>query len=195
MRFGLSVILAAEICFQPGHVNSIYAADSALPAFGDVPRITSGRKRKPSDAPEIAFLGRSNVGKSSLINKLCSAPSRPTLLPPPAVPAPSTFLRSMTASLTRLAVLSMIFADLPGYGYAKISKSISSEWPLFIEPYLAERPVACPGHLPGRHQHPPAGLGHDSHPLLPGSRQTIPRGWPRSQTASRKTSWRRMWQP
>ena len=33
----------------------------------------------------------------------------------------------------------MIFADLPGYGYAKISKSISAEWPQFIEPYLAER--------------------------------------------------------
>jgi GTP-binding protein len=33
------------------------------------------------------------------------------------------------------------FADLPGYGYAKISKSISAEWPKFIEPYLAERPT------------------------------------------------------
>jgi len=33
----------------------------------------------------------------------------------------------------------MIFADLPGYGYAKISRSISEEWPKFIEPYLAER--------------------------------------------------------
>ena len=33
----------------------------------------------------------------------------------------------------------MGFADLPGYGYAKISKSISAEWPKFIEPYLAER--------------------------------------------------------
>ncbi len=33
----------------------------------------------------------------------------------------------------------MVFADLPGYGYAKISKSISAEWPKFIEPYLAER--------------------------------------------------------
>ena len=33
----------------------------------------------------------------------------------------------------------MIFADLPGYGYAKISKSISAEWPKFIEPYLASR--------------------------------------------------------
>jgi len=36
-------------------------------------------------------------------------------------------------------VPSLIFADLPGYGYAKISKSISAEWPKFIEPYLAER--------------------------------------------------------
>jgi len=34
---------------------------------------------------------------------------------------------------------SLIFADLPGYGYAKISKSISAEWPSFIEPYLQER--------------------------------------------------------
>ncbi|KAH0533629.1 hypothetical protein GP486_008979, partial [Trichoglossum hirsutum] len=34
---------------------------------------------------------------------------------------------------------SIIFADLPGYGYAKISKSISAEWPTFIEPYLNER--------------------------------------------------------
>jgi GTP-binding protein len=35
----------------------------------------------------------------------------------------------------------MYFADLPGYGYAKISKSISAEWPKFIEPYLNERPT------------------------------------------------------
>ena len=39
----------------------------------------------------------------------------------------------------------MIFADLPGYGYAKISKSISAEWPLFIEPYLAERETLALG--------------------------------------------------
>ncbi len=48
---------------------------------------------------------------------------------------PSTFLRCWTrASRTKL-----IFADLPGYGYAKISKSISASWPAFIEPYLAIR--------------------------------------------------------
>ena len=39
----------------------------------------------------------------------------------------------------------MLFADLPGYGYAKISKSISAEWPKFINPYLEDRPnlVLC----------------------------------------------------
>ena len=35
----------------------------------------------------------------------------------------------------------LIFADLPGYGYAKISREISQEWPKFIEPYLNERPT------------------------------------------------------
>jgi GTP-binding protein len=47
---------------------------------------------------------------------------------------------SATARLPRL-----LFADLPGYGYAKISRSISAEWPKFINPYLEERPnlVLC----------------------------------------------------
>jgi len=40
---------------------------------------------------------------------------------------------------------SLIFADLPGYGYAKISKSISAEWPKFIEPYLAARETLALG--------------------------------------------------
>jgi len=39
----------------------------------------------------------------------------------------------------------LIFADLPGYGYAKISRSISAEWPTFIEPYLAERATLALG--------------------------------------------------
>jgi GTP-binding protein len=38
-------------------------------------------------------------------------------------------------------VTTLVFADLPGYGYAKISKSITAGWPAFIEPYLAERPT------------------------------------------------------
>jgi len=86
--------------------------------------------------PEFAFLGRSNVGKSSLINSLLgqklahvsSTPGRTRTInfigiySKPGQPEPE-----------------LLLVDLPGYGYAKISRSISAEWPKFIEPYLQER--------------------------------------------------------
>jgi GTP-binding protein len=86
--------------------------------------------------PEFAFLGRSNVGKSSLINSLLgqkmahvsSTPGRTRTInfigmySKPGQPHPE-----------------LLLVDLPGYGYAKISREISAEWPKFIEPYLKER--------------------------------------------------------
>jgi GTP-binding protein len=86
------------------------------------------------DVPEIAFLGRSNVGKSSLLNtlvgdkaaKVSSTPGRTRAI---------NFFALLDASQRRR----FVFADLPGYGYAKISKSVSAGWPAFIEPYLAIR--------------------------------------------------------
>ena len=90
-------------------------------------------------APEIAFLGRSNVGKSSLINGLLGSKQAHTSSTPGRTRAINFFaLHEGTAAKPKIAP-TMIFADLPGYGYAKISKSISAEWPKFIEPYLAER--------------------------------------------------------
>lgn len=87
------------------------------------------------DAPEIAFLGRSNVGKSSLINKLLGSNEAKVSSTPGRTRAINFFALHEGAKNHP----SLIFADLPGYGYAKISKSISAEWPKFIEPYLAER--------------------------------------------------------
>jgi GTP-binding protein len=87
-------------------------------------------------APEIAFLGRSNVGKSSLIN---------ALLGQKIAHVSSTPGRTQTINFIEIRQKpqtvepDLILADLPGYGYAKISREISSEWPKFIEPYLAER--------------------------------------------------------
>ena len=90
-------------------------------------------------APEVAFLGRSNVGKSSLINALLGSKEARVSSTPGRTRAINFFALHEGAGAKQKAVPSLIFADLPGYGYAKISKSISAEWPKFIEPYLAER--------------------------------------------------------
>src|ERR1700758_1090499 len=88
--------------------------------------------------PEFAFLGRSNVGKSSLINSLLGQKLAHVSSTP-----------GRTRTINFIGIYSkpgqpnpeMMLVDLPGYGYAKISRSITAEWPKFIEPYLAERPT------------------------------------------------------
>jgi GTP-binding protein len=86
------------------------------------------------DVPEIAFLGRSNVGKSSLLNTLTGEKSAKVSSTPGRTRAINFFALLDTSQRRKL-----VFADLPGYGYAKISKSISAGWPAFIEPYLSIR--------------------------------------------------------
>jgi len=90
-------------------------------------------------APEVAFLGRSNVGKSSLINSLLGSKQAHTSSTPGRTRAINFFALHEGAGDKMKLKPALIFADLPGYGYAKISKSISAEWPKFIEPYLADR--------------------------------------------------------
>ena len=79
-----------------------------------------------SDIIEIAFAGRSNVGKSSLINKLFN---RKNLARVSAVPG-----KTSTINFFRLE--NVRFVDLPGYGYAKVSKSEKSRWAELIGGYF-----------------------------------------------------------
>jgi len=87
--------------------------------------------------PEVAFLGRSNVGKSSVINTLVDAKLARTS----STPGRTRSINFFEVRWSGKPRPEVIFADLPGYGYAKLSREISQEWPKFIEPYLNERPT------------------------------------------------------
>ncbi len=88
-------------------------------------------------APEIAFLGRSNVGKSSLINSLLGEKMAKTS----STPGRTRTINFFEVRRPGQPKAELLFADLPGYGYAKLPREISAEWPKFIEPYLLERPT------------------------------------------------------
>jgi GTP-binding protein len=85
--------------------------------------------------PEVAFLGRSNVGKSSVINSLLGAKLAKTS----STPGRTRSINFFELRWAGKPQPELIFTDLPGYGYAKISREISSQWPSFIEPYLEHR--------------------------------------------------------
>jgi GTP-binding protein len=85
--------------------------------------------------PEVAFLGRSNVGKSSLINSLLGEKLAKTS----STPGRTRSINFFAVRRAGRSAPELLFADLPGYGYAKVSKEISAEWPKFIEPYLQTR--------------------------------------------------------
>ena len=84
----------------------------------------------PATMPEIAFVGRSNVGKSSLINALVG---RKSLAKTSNTPGRTQLINFFTVNN------SLFFVDLPGYGFAKVPRSVKKDWGDMIETYLRER--------------------------------------------------------
>ena len=84
----------------------------------------------PEDLPEIAFAGRSNVGKSSLLNLITQRKSLARVSGSPGKTRTINFYRCNDA---------FRIVDLPGYGFAKVSKSESDKWGAMIEGYLENR--------------------------------------------------------
>ena len=88
----------------------------------------------PPTLPEIAFAGRSNVGKSSLINKLLN---RKKLVKVSSTPG-------KTQSLNFFQVGSEIYlVDLPGYGFAKVPNRVKNDWMGLISSYILNRETLC----------------------------------------------------
>lgn len=90
-----------------------------------------GPNQYPSDAlPEIALAGRSNVGKSSLINRMINRKNLARTSSKPGKTQQLNYYRINT---------DLFFVDLPGYGYAQVSKTEREKWGKFIEEYLLKR--------------------------------------------------------
>lgn len=110
-------------------------------------------KCPPPDKPEYAFIGRSNVGKSSLINMLCNndklaktsaAPGKTQMINHfeiTAVPSQTSSPKSSHVPPPKGEVRRGLFyiVDLPGYGFAKVSQSSRRRWEQMIENYLRKR--------------------------------------------------------
>ena len=93
------------------------------------------RQFPPPSAPEIAFVGRSNVGKSSLINALVGSKIAKTSNTPGRTQT-INFFQVRRPGKPRP---DFVFADLPGYGFARVPKEITAQWAKFINPYLEKR--------------------------------------------------------
>jgi GTP-binding protein len=100
------------------------------------PKMKDAPETEP-DCPEITFVGRSNVGKSSLINALCARKNLAKTSNTPGKTRLMNFYQIDT--LYQEHPQTLYFVDLPGYGYAKVSKTEQQAWQKALQHYLDKR--------------------------------------------------------
>lgn len=130
---------------MPAH-SAVFARSCSRP--GDFPA---------SGWPEIAFVGRSNVGKSSLLNLLLG---RRGLARVSGTPGKTQTINFVVVDQK------YYFVDLPGYGYARVPRAVQQAWRPLIDAYLAGRPELRAVVLILDPRHPPSELDHTMHEWL-----------------------------
>ncbi len=93
-----------------------------------------------SRLPEVALLGRSNVGKSSALNSLFN---RKGLAKVGKTPGKTQMINFFRVSLSDQAIDQFHVVDLPGYGYAKVPDAVRKQWRPMVEGYLSKRETLC----------------------------------------------------
>lgn len=112
--------------------------------------------------PEIAFVGRSNVGKSSMLNALARRKGLARVSNTPGRTRALQFFDLAYRPTPAARPRQVRFCDLPGYGYAKVSKAERDRWAAMIEDYLRGRDVLRAVVLIVDARHPPAESDHDA---------------------------------
>jgi GTP-binding protein len=123
--------------------------------------------------PEVAFVGRSNVGKSSMLNALAR---RKGLARVSATPGRTRALQFFDVSFRPTPAArprQVRFCDLPGYGYARVSREERDRWAAMIEDYLRGRDVLRAVVLIVDARHPPAESDHDALAFLRGGGREV----------------------
>jgi GTP-binding protein len=124
--------------------------------------------------PEVAFVGRSNVGKSSMLNALARRKGLARVSATPGRTRALQFFDLAFRPTPAARPRHVRFCDLPGYGYAKVSKAERDRWAAMIEDYLRGRDVLRAVVLIVDARHPPAESDHDALAFLRGGgRQVI----------------------